>query len=181
MSRILIRRALTPHPSAPPRADFGIEAALLIRPDGQWVAEYTVTGDVDAIAWPSPSAPERTDELWRTTCFELFAFEGDAGAYREYNFAPSGRWAAYAFTGYRDGMADRAVERPITMARFRGRAAFCLLVELDAPLPNGRIAMTAVIEEGDGTKSYWSVAHPGEGGPDFHHADCFAVELAALD
>lgn len=180
MSRVLARRALTPHPSAPPSAEFAIEAALLIRPDGQWLAEYIVTGDVDAITWPEPAEPERTDELWRTTCFELFARDGDMGGYREYNFAPSNRWAAYRFTSYRDGMADRVVAQPITMARFRGRAAFCLMVELDEPLPDGRIAMTAVIEEVGGAKSYWSVAHPKDGGPDFHHADCFAVELAAL-
>lgn len=177
MSRVLARHALMPHPATPPIARFGIEAALMIAPEGQWLAEYRVTGDVDAIAWPGPAAPERTDELWRTTCFELFAREGAGGAYREDNFSPSGRWAAYAFTGYRDGMANRTVARAPRVARIRGQSAFSLLVELDAPLPMGRIALTAVIEEGDGTKSYWSVAHPA-GAPDFHHADCFAVELA---
>ena len=35
-----------------------------------------------------------------------------------------------------------------------------------------------VIEELDGTKSYWALAHP-PGKPDFHHPDCFALTLAA--
>jgi len=34
-----------------------------------------------------------------------------------------------------------------------------------------------VIEEKDGAKSYWALAHP-PGAPDFHHRDCFAIELA---
>jgi hypothetical protein len=36
--------------------------------------------------------------------------------------------------------------------------------------------LTAVIEETNGHKSYWALSHaPGK--PDFHHADCFALEL----
>ena len=35
---------------------------------------------------------------------------------------------------------------------------------------------TAVIEEADGTKSYWALAHPSDK-PDFHHPDSFALDL----
>jgi len=41
------------------------------------------------------------------------------------------------------------------------------------------IGLAAVIEELDGTKSYWALAHP-PGAPDFHHADCFALTLPAI-
>ena len=33
-----------------------------------------------------------------------------------------------------------------------------------------------VIEEINGRKSYWALKHPA-GKPDFHHPDCFALEL----
>jgi hypothetical protein len=39
-----------------------------------------------------------------------------------------------------------------------------------------RLALSAVIEETDGRKSYWALAHP-PGTPDFHHPDCFTLEL----
>lgn len=39
-----------------------------------------------------------------------------------------------------------------------------------------QIGLSAVIEEMDGTKSYWALAHPA-GKPDFHHPDCFTLEL----
>ncbi len=42
-----------------------------------------------------------------------------------------------------------------------------------------RLGLSAVIEETDGTKSYWALAHPAEGPPDFHHPDCFALTLPA--
>jgi len=41
-----------------------------------------------------------------------------------------------------------------------------------------RIGLSAVIEETDGTKSYWALRHP-PGKPDFHHPDCFALTLGA--
>ena len=39
-----------------------------------------------------------------------------------------------------------------------------------------RLGLSAVIEDTSGGKSYWALAHP-PGKPDFHHADCFALEL----
>jgi hypothetical protein len=41
-----------------------------------------------------------------------------------------------------------------------------------------RLGLSAVIEETNGTISYWAVAHP-PGKADFHHSDCFALELTA--
>ena len=45
----------------------------------------------------------------------------------------------------------------------------------DAPW---QLGLSAVIEEAGGRLSYWALAHP-PGRPDFHHSDCFALELAA--
>ena len=48
------------------------------------------------------------------------------------------------------------------------------------PDNGAKLALSAVIEELDGTKSYWALAHP-PGKPDFHHPDCFALTLGAPD
>ena len=37
--------------------------------------------------------------------------------------------------------------------------------------------LSAVLEEKDGTKSYWALAHPAGDKPDFHAPDCFAAKL----
>ncbi len=36
--------------------------------------------------------------------------------------------------------------------------------------------LTAVLEEKDGAKSYWALAHAPDK-PDFHHPDCFVAKL----
>ena len=44
----------------------------------------------------------------------------------------------------------------------------------------GKVGLSVVIEDTDGTKSYWALAHP-PGAPDFHHPTCFAATLPAPD
>jgi hypothetical protein len=39
-----------------------------------------------------------------------------------------------------------------------------------------QMSLTAVIEETNGRKSYWALAHAA-GKPDFHHKDGFILEL----
>jgi len=46
-------------------------------------------------------------------------------------------------------------------------------------VPSGKqwdASLSAVLEEQDGTKSYWALAHPAEK-PDFHAPDCFVARL----
>ena len=66
----------------------------------------------DRFVIPKSSEPWRADELWRTTCFEAFLMAEDGAGYREWNFAPTGNWAAYDFTGYREGMERAEVGAP---------------------------------------------------------------------
>ena len=42
---------------------------------------------------------------------------------------------------------------------------------------NWELGLSAVLEEKDGTKSYWALAHPLEEKPDFHDPGCFAARL----
>jgi hypothetical protein len=39
------------------------------------------------------------------------------------------------------------------------------------------LGLSALIEERNGRKSYWALAHP-PGKADFHHSDCFAHEIS---
>ena len=39
------------------------------------------------------------------------------------------------------------------------------------------LGLSAVLEEKDGTKSYWALAHPEGDRPDFHDPVCFAARL----
>lgn len=172
---------LLPHPSQPAGAVRAITVALE-RPDsGVLALRYTTSGTLDAVAWPAPGAATFTDGLWRHSCFE--AFVGGAGEdYGEINLAPSGAWAAYRFDRYRAGMArdDSAAVRGFAWHRSAGCAELRAEIALPdlAGIDAWRIALSAVIEEIDGIKSYWALAHAA-GAPDFHNRDCFTATLAA--
>ena len=170
---------LIPHPDLPPPAGVSVSVAWTMPEPDQLTIEYHVADPDRRIRWPAP-AVGRTDNLWQHTCFEAFVAATSGPAYAEFNLAPSGAWAAYAFGGYREGMRDLEIATPprIIQETSGTWTATLDLTGIDTvigPAP-WRLAITAVIEADDGSKSYWSLAHPA-GKPDFHHADCFAARL----
>jgi hypothetical protein len=150
------------------------------RPEpGGLVLHYAVTGTMSNIIIPPATLSQRADGLWQHTCFEAFVRPSSGSAYYELNFAPSTQWAAYHFEGYRVEMkaADMLglkIETRQSAARFELHASMKLAGLQDDAL--WRLGLSAVIEEAGGNKSYWALAHP-PGKPDFHHSDCFALEL----
>lgn len=108
-------------------------------------------------------------------------------AYYEFNFAPSGEWAAYAFWRYREGvpMVGEEIAPRITVRSTEESFELDALIDLDrlpmiTPRARLRLALCAVIEEGNNMLSYWALKHP-PGKPDFHHPDAFALEIGLLD
>jgi hypothetical protein len=175
-----MRLQLTSHPDTPSDAVDAI-AVEIGRPDSSILTlRYTLTGAIGRLAIPAPAASERTDELWRRTCFEAFLCPEPGEAYAEFNFAPSTQWAAYNFTGYREGMAPAAIAAPRIDLTQTG-ATLELAVQLNLEglnLPSGPcwLALCAVIEDATGAKSYWALAQ-APGRPDFHHRSSFACRL----
>ena len=103
--------------------------------------------------------------------------------YHEFNFSPSGEWAAYAFTGYREGtsLIDEALNPQIAVESGEGRLDLYALVELPRLSPafarsRLRLGLAVIIEEDNGGMSYWALKHAA-GRPDFHHGDAFTLEL----
>lgn len=145
------------------------------RAAGALAVRYRIEGAIERLLIPDPQAPTPGERLWAHTCCELFfALEG-AQAYREFNFSPSGQWAAYAFQRYREG-GPLAVDDPgIVVRRSPGRLE--LEARVPAPAQTLRVALCAVIEDRDRALSYWALRHaPGK--PDFHRAEAFALEVA---
>jgi hypothetical protein len=178
-----MRFELQPHPStltSPPftlwasaerSAAFGETATLNL-----W---FGVSAPAARFLVPEPAAePTRRDELWRSTCFECFLKEEGQAAYQEWNFAPSGDWAAYAFDAERTGMRPADIANPPYIRTEDNLTWWGLGATLSIPVePRFTLALSAVIEETSGAKTYWALYHPSEQ-PDFHHPDCFAARLA---
>lgn len=152
------------------------------RPDAL-ALHYFVTGNIGDVRWPELGQHGRSDGLWQHTCFEAFIRASAGLAYFEFNFSPSLQWAAYRFDGYRSGMRVSEAESDPQLGTQSGTTYYALKVLLTLDLPIDavlRLGLSAVIEETNGGKSYWALAHPA-GKADFHHADCFAYELPVAD
>jgi hypothetical protein len=172
-----MKAALSAHPAYPSLVDsIGVEiervSATLLR------FRYRVEGEVGRIALPPPASPLRTDNLWRTTCFEAFIAPMEGENYRELNFSPSSQWAAYDFASYRAGIVQAWAPTPPDIRLDVEAGALELIVAMSLDLDPGsyRLGLSAVIEDKGGTKAFWAAGHAGSA-PDFHHPSCFWLEL----
>lgn len=168
---------LVRHPAAPPGAIHTVDAELVRSADGV-IATFRATGDLSRLVIPASAAPGRADNLWTTTCFELF-IGNDGEAYREFNFSPSGQWAAYDFAGYRHLAGPGEAHVHIDIQNDDKSLTLTATVVSHIPDP-ARIGLSAVIAERDGTLRYWAVAFaPGK--PDFHAGATRALLLDGVD
>ena len=146
---------------------------------------YRLDGDIPRIRIPSPMTPGAGTPLWQHTCFEAFIAVDGWAPYHEFNFAPSGEWAVHAFRGYRDAVPLASQIPPMRIAvRVSDQQLeleTCVRLEsLSASHSSSalRLGLSAVVESGDGTLSYWALQHRAAR-PDFHDANTFALRLEA--
>lgn len=174
--------ALVPHPDFLAPAVAGIAVAVRPTSGGGLLLAYGLEGDLSALRIPAPGASLVQDRLWAHSCFEVFLARGDASAYREYNFSPSGQWAAYGFSDYRQRDPDVPTLPAPVLAWHRSAGMLALEATLPAaalPLGDGplRLALSTVVELCDGSLSYWALQHPAPR-PDFHHRGGFTLTLS---
>ena len=171
---------LVAHPAYPPASVMSVHARIVSR-DANWLRlRWRIEGS-GALMVPAFAGKGRADELWRTTCFELFLQPEGGNAYSEFNLSPSERWAAYDFSARREGMTDRPMPREPECTMRLG-STFAIF---DAALPatalpddTCRAGLACVLEEQGGIMSYWALCHGGAQ-PDFHDPACFTARLAA--
>ena len=171
--------ALICHPVATGTLACGIEVGVATKDDGGLLLSYRITCPPADLRLPAPQAAGPADGLWQRTCCEAFVTEGGTG-YREFNFSPSGQWAAYRFTDYRERDEAFAPAAEPQLAFTPLADGFELRASLPAALlPPGKalhLGLTAVIEAADGSKTYWALTHCAAQ-PDFHVRQSFALTL----
>ncbi len=148
--------------------------------DGDLTLRYELQGNTDMLSIPPPRPSNAADNLWQHTCFEAFIAVEEEDAYHEFNFSPSGEWAAYGFDKYRVRNSWRA-NQPHAIHFVRSNEHLVLTTEIphlnlpDNPLNKSyRLGLNAVLETQEGGLSYWSLCHPA-GKPDFHHRSGFTL------
>ena len=173
---------LVPHPSTPPaqppfKVWVTVEHAASLGAVATSNIWFGIGARADRFVIPQSLDPGRARDLWQTTCFEAFLRARGEEAYCEWNFAPSGEWAAYDFTSTRTGMTDTDTADPYI--RMEDNFTWWALgASIAVPAEtNWELGLSAVLEEKDGTKSYWALTHPNPDKPDFHDPGCFVARL----
>lgn len=184
------RLPLRCHPATPCPLALQIEASLALAGSAEGpgvLLRYELRGDLAGLRLPAPAAPGPADGLWQHTCLEAFVGVADDPAYREFNFSPSGQWAAYRFSDQRqrapenDGAAPLSALAPemnwVASPDALTLTAWLPLALLPRPAPGRSLewGLTAVIETTDHQLSYWALHHP-QAKPDFHHRGGFSCK-----
>lgn len=175
------RLTLYPHPAVPAMPVEALTVTLSRNPAGDLRLAYHLACAPSALRIPAPlAAPGFADGLWQHTCCEVFV-AGEGETYREFNFAPSGEWAAYAFVTYRQRLAwaPPAAPRLHTVCDADGLTLSAEIPHILLPAKIHGCGLSAVIEAADGRLAYWALAHPGER-PDFHRRASFTLRPEEL-
>ncbi|MGE0029766.1 MAG: DOMON-like domain-containing protein [Steroidobacteraceae bacterium] len=175
---------LVMHPASRGDAVQGVEVAIAREAPGALRVSFRITGEIGHLRLPAAAPALRADGLWQHSCLEAFLRADDADSYHEFNFSPSGAWAAYRFAGRRAGRTSPVMTAP-AMRSERAAGSYGLSAAIPlAELPDLARASTihagiaAVIEDEHGTLSYWAIAHAAPE-PDFHDPATFTLVLPA--
>lgn len=128
----------------------------------------------------------RVDDLWRASCCELFLAKSDAPQYLEFNFSPSGDWAAYAFESTRSGRRAHVWEGAAPEIKYGTQESINgLWVRVRLPTPairgfeTGLVGLSAITHTDEGV-THWALGHSGSQ-PDFHCRDNYVALAGALE
>ena len=172
---------LFPHPAVAASPCGPVFAELAWQADGSLRLDYRLADPNGQLRLPEPAPALFTDGLWQHTCCEAFIAPTGGRAYREFNFSPSGAWAIYDFSDYR--------QRQTTPVPAAGPAIRCQRaahqLTLTATLPpaalpvadSWRIGLAVVLETVAGEKYWWALTHTA-GQPDFHPLASFTLNFA---
>lgn len=145
------------------------------------VLSFLLQGNLRDLVLPPPTPDrQRCDNLWQSTCLEMFWAEEGRKNYWELNLAPSGGWNVYAFTDYRTDMRqeERITEPLVTMQATPDTFSLTAEVEIGnlRTRPPLRVGISGVLQHRDNRLSYWALAHPEER-PDFHAPHAFLLRV----
>ena len=157
--------------------------ASLKRLDHSLVAlDYELLAPASELIWPAATTtPVRRDELWQSTCLELFIAKPNEPSYWEINLAPNGDWNVYRLDGYRQGLqAEPAIQR-ISLSSDSAADRHQLQATIELPPALRQVApleanLCAVLQHANSRNSYWALCHPSSEA-DFHARAGFVLEV----
>ncbi len=145
-----------------------------------FLLSYSIFGDISEIIIPYienfTSNYQRKDELWKTTCFELFIANKIDKSYFEINVSPDYGYNTYSFNDYRYGMKEEGSLSIKNIEKIKDNNKFNLkfilksenLINIDNLLVN----ISSVIKYNNGKTEHWALNHSADKA-DFHDFNYF--------
>jgi hypothetical protein len=142
--------------------------ALFSKAKNSWEIEIRCESGLLEPAFPAASLePTFKEGLWEQTCLEVFEFDEKSQRYVEWNFSPSGDWACFVFTDYRQRDAKAMRLEPLTWSWSKDNKVRTLTMELPVAFKTSKLQFTAVIDWGAKGLDYYALKHQSAK-PDFH-------------
>ena len=144
--------------------------------------DYELLAPASELIWPAATTPpERRDELWQSTCLELFIAKPNEPRYWEINLSPSGNWNVYRLSGYRQALQEEPSIQRISLSSHSAADRHQLEATIQLPPALSQVApleanLCAVLQHNNGSNSYWALCHPGSEA-DFHARAGFVLEV----
>jgi len=143
--------------------------------ENEYLLTYSICGDISEIIIPVieyiPKSYKRHDELWKTTCFELFLGSKKHRKYIEVNLSSDYKYNIYSFDDYRSNMKE---ERSMILKSIKNNIAkqkltlnYILKSKKVININDLRFNITAVIKYKNQKIEYWAINHNKEKA-DFH-------------
>lgn len=122
------------------------------------------------------SDSNRTHQLWKETCFEMFWSPRNQEKYWELNISSAGLWNIYEFSAYRSPQPPLETKNWLLHSIHSNTTR--MQVELFSSIYKSEIFdmnFSAVLKYKNSELSYWSVQH-AKMKADFHQRDLFAIQ-----
>ena len=153
----------------------------ILRSFNQLWLKLNLHGELDQLFLPPMRGiPSQKDQLWESTCFELFMADHQTSRYYEFNISPTGDWNVFEFSDYRKNkttMTDifsPSIERSLYDSQN-------IQYSIGIPIFNEvkffkKIGVSCVLKTLSGETHYWALDHPQQT-PDFHDPRSFTINL----
>lgn len=174
--------SLSCHPTFTGGVQWVVQTHLQVhaaQPDPWLELNFELHGELDHLRLPPKTNELPADGLWNHTCAELFVRTPGSQGYQEFNFSPSGQWAAYRFSAERLRNLKAETEYPARPPTIHVRGTErSVTIAIHLPLYNLRppscrgeylLGLSMVTEATNGMLTYWALSHPLAARPDFHH------------
>lgn len=91
---------------------------------------FSIKGILSEYFFPSKVEQKRVNELWKSTCFELFLANSKTEAYYELNFSSSLAWNFYCLSGYRNELEEVQNVSTSKIEVFKSADEFKIVLEI---------------------------------------------------